>query len=393
MNAWLSGDVPPVGILGFRPSAKGLSQAWGASIIEQIVQKSGDLPDADPDQRRIWLILDEVPRLGKVPSITEGLEVLRSKGVRIVLGAQGIGQIEEIYSKTTARSWAMQTATKIIGRIVEPEDQKWAASLIGERVLERYSASQNTQLGGSGGSSSGGSYQCVHGHTVIPSQLGQIVRVSKSGPRAILQVAGSDMVGLLDWPFASVKTLRPGRDEMQAAWVLPGYDRPIWGTVPPKIADAEAEKAKEKPVKIKVSAWEQAERDSTRAIAELARARREEGAAKLAAMTAEFISQHIQNKPKAETEAGSIGDEAESAVADHVAGQALDATLTGGAGTLFEMLKTYSDLTSPEAAPTGQAPTQTAPARILPADNLTTATTTTTADEEEDDNDDDFAVR
>ncbi|MEB8534189.1 type IV secretion system DNA-binding domain-containing protein, partial [Acidithiobacillus ferriphilus] len=153
VNGWLAGDVPPISILGFRSSAKGLSQAWGASIIEQIVQKCGDLPDADPDARRIWLILDEVPRLGKVPSITEGLEVLRSKGVRIVLGAQGIGQIEEIYSKTTARSWAMQTATKIIGRIVEPEDQKWAAGLIGERVLERYSASQNTQLGGSGGSS------------------------------------------------------------------------------------------------------------------------------------------------------------------------------------------------------------------------------------------------
>lgn len=393
VNVWLAGDVPPVSILGFRPSAKGVSQAWGSSIIEQIVQKCGDLPDADPSDRRIWLILDEVPRLGKVPGITEGLEVLRSKGVRIVLGAQGIGQIEEIYSKTTARSWAMQTATKIVGRIVEPEDQKWAASLIGERVLERYSASQNTQLGGSGGSSSGGSYQRVQEHVVIPSQLGQIVRVSKKGPRVILQVAGSDHVGLLDWPFVHAKRLRPGRDEMQAAWVLPGYDRPIWGTVPPKVADADAEKPKEKSVKVKVPAWELAERDRIQALADLDRARRQEGAAKLAALTTEFISQHIQAKPQAGTGTGtgSIADEAESEVADHVTGQALDAALTGGAGTLFEMLKTYSDLTSPEAAPSGQAPTQTAPARILPADNLATATTT--ADEEEDDNDDDFAVR
>ncbi|WP_163055369.1 type IV secretion system DNA-binding domain-containing protein [Acidithiobacillus ferrooxidans] len=380
VNGWLAGDVPAVSILGFRPSAKGISRAWGASIIEQIVQKCGDLPDADPDQRRIWLILDEVPRLGKVPSITEGLEVLRSKGVRIVLGAQGIGQIEEIYSKTTARSWAMQTATKIIGRIVEPEDQKWAAGLIGERVLERYSASQNTQLGGSGGGSSGGSYQRVQEHTVIPSQLGQIVRVSKSGPRAILQVAGSDQVGLLDWPFASAKTLRPGRDEMQAAWVLPGYNRPIWGTVPPKVADAE--KAKATTTKT----------DQAIAAAAIARAKHDEAAARMHDVAAAFIADRVPAKPKtdetgSETGTDSIGDEAESAVADHVAGQALDVMITGGAGTLFEMLKTYGDITAPASAP-GQGTGQIGPARILPA-----TTTSTSTNDEADDDDEDFAER
>ena len=384
VNAWLAGTVPAVSILGFRPSAKGISRAWGASIIEQIVQKCGDLPDADPDARRIWLILDEVPRLGKVPSITEGLEVLRSKGVRIVLGAQGIGQIEEIYSKTTARSWAMQTATKIIGRIVEPEDQKWAAGLIGERVLERYSASQNTQIGGSGGGSSGGSYQRVQEHTVIPSQLGQIVRVSKSGPRAILQVAGSDQVGLLDWPFADVKTLRKGRDETQAAWVLPAYARPIWGTVPPKVADAEKKATTTKT-------------DQAIAAAAIARAKHDEAAARAHEAAAAFIADRVPAKIQQtdETETGSVGDEVESAVADHVAGQVMDTMLTGGAGTLFEMLKTYADLTSP-AADQGQTPTDTA--RILPAANLTAATTSTTSttstsDAEEDDGDDDFAER
>jgi len=240
VNRWLnSNKIPPVAVLGFRPSAKHLSQAWGSSIIEQIVLKLSDLPDVSPDQRRVWLILDEVPKLGQVPSITDALETLRSKGVRVVLGAQGIDQIEEVYSKNVARSWATQTAIKVIGRITEPESQKWASSLIGERELERFSSQYNVQSGSAGqggGSTSGGGYQRTREHIVLPGELGSIVSVTKTGPRAILHVAGSDHVGLLDWPFASQQTVRSGRDQHQASWVLPKYERPIWGTTPPKIA-------------------------------------------------------------------------------------------------------------------------------------------------------------
>ena len=240
VDAWLSSSspspVPRVAVLGFRPSAKAISQAWGSSIIEQIVLKLSDLPDVSPDQRRIWLILDEVPKLGQVPSITDALETLRSKGVRVVLGAQGIDQIEETYSKNVARSWATQTATKIIGRITEPDSQKWASSLIGERELERFSSQYNVQSGGQGGSTNGGSYQRVKESIVMPGELGSVVTVTTRGPRAILHVAGSDQVGLLDWSFSSQAVVRAGRDKHQAPWVMPGYQRPDWGTTPPKVA-------------------------------------------------------------------------------------------------------------------------------------------------------------
>ena len=240
VDAWLSSSspspVPRVAVLGFRPSAKAISQAWGASIIEQIVLKLSDLPDVSPDERRVWLILDEVPKLGQVPSITDALETLRSKGVRVVLGTQGIDQIEETYSKNVARSWATQTATKIIGRITEPESQKWASSLVGERELERFSSQYNVQSGGQGGSTNGGSYQRTKEPVVLPGELGSVVTVTKRGPRAILHVAGSNQVGLLDWPFASQAIARAGRDAHQAPWVMPGYARPDWGTTPPKVA-------------------------------------------------------------------------------------------------------------------------------------------------------------
>ena len=240
VNSWLSdapsSPVPRVAVLGFRPSAKAISQAWGSSIIEQIVLKLSDLPDVSPDRRRVWLILDEVPKLGQVPSITDALETLRSKGVRVVLGAQGIDQIEETYSKNVARSWATQTAVKIIGRISEPESQKWAAGLIGERELERFGSQYNVQSGGQSGATNGGSYQRVKENVVMPGEFGSVATITSTGPRAILHVAGSDRVGLLDWPFAAPDVARSGRDAHQATWVLPGYKRPTWGTTPPKVA-------------------------------------------------------------------------------------------------------------------------------------------------------------
>ncbi|MHB1320805.1 MAG: type IV secretory system conjugative DNA transfer family protein [Acidithiobacillus ferrivorans] len=319
VNGWIAGMVPSIAVLGFRPSAKSISEAWCASLIEQIVLKLEDLPDVSSEDRRIWLILDEVPRMGKIPSITEALEVLRSKGVRIMLGCQGINQIEEKYSKTTARSWAMQTATKIIGRIAEPEDQKWAASLIGERDLERFAAQYNVTQGGS---SQGGSYQRVKEHTVLPSELGQIVKVTKRGPRAILTVAGSGYVGLLDWPFQSNPNQRGSREKHQAQWVLPRYARPSWGAVPPKVdipiplSDASVKKEKDQQLNIRPP-------------------------------------QQVDQPPQQQQSEGGVGE----IISDHITGQALDALLPG-AGMAFEMMKMITEMSGSDG---GNAPTLSAP--------------------------------
>ncbi|MHB1632159.1 MAG: type IV secretory system conjugative DNA transfer family protein [Acidithiobacillus sp.] len=314
VNGWIAGKVPQIAILGFRPSAKSISEAWCASLIEQIVLKLEDLEDVSPEERRVCLILDEVPRMGKIPSITEALEVLRSKGVRIILGCQGINQIEEKYSKTTARSWAMQTATKILGRIVEPEDQKWAASLIGERDLERFSSQYNVSGGAQGGSSQGGSYQRVKEHTVLPSQLGQIVKVTRKGPRAILTVAGSEHVGLLDWPFQANPNQRGSREKHQAQWVLPRYARPSWGAVPPKV---DIPKPMGDDPKRRLDLPQQQMQPQS-----------------------QQPNDHQQPQPQPQADAPDVGE----ALADHMAGHALDVAIMPGAGLGFELVKIMAEM-------------------------------------------------
>jgi len=234
---WLSGKQHKVAIIGFKSTATGVSQAFAASIIEQTVRQILDLPDAAPNARRIWLVVDEAPQAGRVPSITQALEAARSKGCRIVLGIQGTQQIEKAYDRQTRATWAGQTATKIIARLKEPDDQKWASSLLGERELERFQATQNVHMGNfmtSGASNISNSYQRVREHVMLPSQFG--TDLDSDYPRGIKAVLMSQKgSGVIDWPFPQINTMRPSI--VLADWLKRGYKRPGWGSVPPRLGE------------------------------------------------------------------------------------------------------------------------------------------------------------
>lgn len=227
---WLAGRTPGAAILGYLPESEGLSQVYCSSLIEQIVKQVLSFDDCDPDGRRIWLFLDEVPQAGKVPSITSALEAARSKGCRVALGMQGVSQLEEHgYSKNTLRIWAGQCSIKIISNLTDPDDQKWASNLLGERDILRYQRTITNSSNTSGSNS--GVYQPVKEALMMPGEFGEELRVVPNiGPRAILMAPG--VKALLQWPFPPLQTFRKSR--IDAAWTLPGFTRPVWGAVPPR---------------------------------------------------------------------------------------------------------------------------------------------------------------
>ncbi len=232
VRGWLAGKTPPVAVVGFRDSARSLSQAWAASLIEQVVRQVGDMPDAAPSDRRIWLIVDEAPRAGKVPTITDALTTARSKGLRVVLGIQSLAQIREVYSRETATVWAGQTASKIICQTTAPEDQKWCSDLLGEREVERYAHQLSQTSGSEGGGQHSGSWQRVREPVLLPASFGQELRVLPTGPRALLMSGGE--AALLDWPFPALQKHRAAYSA--ARWTQPGHVRPVWGKAPPDVA-------------------------------------------------------------------------------------------------------------------------------------------------------------
>ena len=231
-RAWLAGKTPPLAVVGFRDSARSLSQAWAASLIEQVTRQVGDMPDSAPQDRRIWLIVDEAPRAGRVPSITDALTTARSKGLRVVLGIQSLAQIREVYTRETATVWAGQTASKIICQTTAPEDQKWCSDLLGEREVERYTHQLSQQSYSDGGGQHSSSWQRVREPVLLPASFGQELRVLPGGPRALLMSGGE--AALLDWPFPALQKHRPAY--VAARWTRPGYARPVWGKAPPDVA-------------------------------------------------------------------------------------------------------------------------------------------------------------
>ncbi|OCB03743.1 hypothetical protein BBC27_06570, partial [Acidithiobacillus ferrivorans] len=236
VRRWLAGDLPGAAILGYMNESEELSKAFCSSIIEQVVKQILSFPDSDPDQRRIWLFLDEVPQAGKIPSITSALEAARSKGCRVVLGMQGVAQLEEHgYSKNTLDIWSGQCGIKIIANLSTPRDQKWAADLLGERELERYQSNTSVSNGGQGGGQQSGGFQRVKEHLLLPASFGTDLYVNEGkngGPTAL--IVTPKVAGIIKWPFPVLAGRRPAFTE--AGWIIPGFKRPGWGKAPPAVA-------------------------------------------------------------------------------------------------------------------------------------------------------------
>lgn len=230
VQRWLAGKTAPVAIIGYRPGSETLSKAWAASIIEAAVQGVLQLEDCAPAHRKVWLIIDEAPQAGRIPSITQALEAARSKGVRVVLGLQSTSQVEREYDAETRKAWAGLTANKIFARLQEPEDQRWASSLVGDVELERFHNSTTTAAGA--GSSVGSQYQRVREPLILPAQFGTDLRAEyPRRVRAVLMTAGGTAIA--DWKFPKIDPRR--KAFVPASWTLPGFKRPTWGNVPPRV--------------------------------------------------------------------------------------------------------------------------------------------------------------
>ena len=90
----------------------------------------------------VWMILDELPTLNKLPKLPEALAVARKPNVRLVLGLQGRAQLEARYDKE-AEAMLSQPATKAFLRTSEPRAAEWISKALGEVEFERLRESVN----------------------------------------------------------------------------------------------------------------------------------------------------------------------------------------------------------------------------------------------------------
>lgn len=113
-----------------------LERAYIQAIISAFggIMNSPEMPDSKT--RRIWVLLDEFPQLGKLEHFSQYLEVGRSKGLCVILGLQDLAQLREIYGRETADVWASICGTYIVCRSQGVETVQWLTRFFGERTVQ-----------------------------------------------------------------------------------------------------------------------------------------------------------------------------------------------------------------------------------------------------------------
>ncbi|MEM9763550.1 MAG: type IV secretion system DNA-binding domain-containing protein [Pseudomonadota bacterium] len=86
--------------------------------------------------RRIWLVLDEVQSLQKLPSLPPLLTDCVKYGACVCVGLQNMGQLRAAYGRDTAETVLSLFNTKAFFRMPEPETAAWVERSIGNAVIE-----------------------------------------------------------------------------------------------------------------------------------------------------------------------------------------------------------------------------------------------------------------
>jgi len=103
--------------------------------------------------RPILFLLDEFPRLGKIPAITDVLPTLRSKKITICLIIQSLAQLEQIYGHNARKVIADSCAFKAVLGATDADTQEYFSKLVGTYEKIRATQSQNkNQYGAPSGS-------------------------------------------------------------------------------------------------------------------------------------------------------------------------------------------------------------------------------------------------
>ncbi len=154
-------------------------------IIDQLIRSltnRGERTYGPGELTPVSIILDEFTLLGRLPSLEEGLKMLRSRGVTIVLLTQSLADIDNVYGQSLSRVIVENCAYKILTGCTDVKSQQYFADLIGTTELWKPSAC-TCSPGGYGNSYS---WQRSREYIVQPHALANLhewaVVVSPDGP-------------------------------------------------------------------------------------------------------------------------------------------------------------------------------------------------------------------
>jgi len=123
-------------------SLRGLISTWLEIAVNAMLSLA-----QEPD-RRIWVILDELPTLHQVPSLQPGLAESRQFGGCFVLGVQVASALRDLYGRNGAETISGLCGTRVVLAAPDRDTAQWSADSLGrsevEEVAEGVSYGANT---------------------------------------------------------------------------------------------------------------------------------------------------------------------------------------------------------------------------------------------------------
>ena len=127
---------------------KGLLTLLVNQFLKHFEQRS------EENSNRVLFLLDELPRLGRIPAILDGMATLRSKGITVCCIIQSLAQLDMIYGQPQRRVIVDNASYIAILRVTDVETAKNFADMVGtyDKTKKSYSDNQPDMkvLGSSG---------------------------------------------------------------------------------------------------------------------------------------------------------------------------------------------------------------------------------------------------
>ncbi|EIA0832217.1 type IV secretion system DNA-binding domain-containing protein [Vibrio parahaemolyticus] len=88
------------------------------------------------NERTLWIVVDELPSLKKIPALSMLMAEGRSFGAAVVLGIQEINQLEEEFGKNASKTILGLCSTQFHFRLNNADTAEWVCKVLGEAERE-----------------------------------------------------------------------------------------------------------------------------------------------------------------------------------------------------------------------------------------------------------------
>lgn len=195
-----------------------LSKSYVRGIIEVIASIVNSVEMEDDPNRKLWIIADEFPQMGKVP-IRPLFEVGRSRGVRCIVACQDIAQLEEVHGERMVKAMVSMSGTLLVGQIMQGETAEQVAKALGTREVER--ANMSSSYAGAGASSNRSttlSFARDELPIYKPSELASRLGPTPDGKGVVMSLMTGGQAYEIFWPKHVMR--RERLSYMPAKWTL-----------------------------------------------------------------------------------------------------------------------------------------------------------------------------